>query len=87
MTTKDRFKKADALFNAYKYGEAIPMLQALAAEGYMPAQFNLGFCYENGAGVPQDDSKAIEWYGKAAEQGDGEAVKKLKHLNAVRKPK
>ena len=33
------------------------------------AQFNLGLMYANGRGVPQDDSQAVVWYKKAAEQG------------------
>jgi len=83
MTQNERFRKADTLFNAYKYGEAIPLLQSLANEGYMPALFHLGFCYENGEGVPQDYAKALEWYGKAAEQGDAEAVKKYNHIKTI----
>jgi len=79
-TQEARFKKADALFNAYKYDKAIPLLQALANEGYMPAQFHLGWCFENGEGVAQNDSAAAEWYGKAARQGDAEARKKLDKL-------
>jgi len=79
MNNEKRFKEADALFNVYKYDKAIPLLQALADEGYMPAQFLMGFCYENGTGVPQDDAKAAEWYGKAAEQGDAEAQYKLSY--------
>jgi len=80
MTQEKRFKEADALFNAYNYDKAIPMLHELAEEGYMEAQFHLGFCYENGAGVPQDDVKAAQWYGKAAQQNDAEAQKKLNYL-------
>ena len=40
-----------------------------AEQGLARAQCNLGFCYENGTGVPQDYAKAVEWYRKAAEQG------------------
>lgn len=29
--------------------------------------------YEKGIGVPQDDKQAVNWYRKAAEQGDGSA--------------
>jgi len=87
MGKSERFRKADILFNAYKYGEAIPILKSLAEEGYMPAQFHLGFCYENGAGLPQDNAKAIEWYGKAAQQGDDEALKKVNHLKTTLCPK
>ena len=30
---------------------------------------NLGFMYEQGRGVPQDDAEAAHWYATAAEQG------------------
>jgi TPR repeat protein len=41
--------------------------------GYASAQFNLGMCYANGEGVPKDMSTAVEWYRKAAAQGDAGA--------------
>jgi len=69
MNWKKRFKEADKLFNAYEYDKAIPMLQELADEGYMPAQFHLGWCYENGEGVQKNYIKAFEWYRKSAKQG------------------
>jgi TPR repeat protein len=34
------------------------------------AQNDLGFMYEKGRGVPQNDVKAVEWYSKAANQND-----------------
>ena len=37
-----------------------------AALGDADAQFNLGVCYENGAGVAQDFKTAAAWYAKAA---------------------
>ena len=37
------------------------------------AQFQLGLMYFNGQGVQQDDSKAVEWHTKAAEQGYADA--------------
>ena len=41
----------------------------LAIKGDAAAQANLGFMYDNGKGVTKDYAKALEWYGKAAEQG------------------
>ena len=35
---------------------------------------NLGVLYENGRGVPQDYAKAREWYEKAADKGDADAM-------------
>jgi hypothetical protein len=36
--------------------------------------------YANGRGVAQDNAKAVEWYQKAADQGDEDAKKRLKTL-------
>jgi hypothetical protein len=35
------------------------------------AQFNLGIMYMNGQGVAQDDTEAVRWFRKAADQSDG----------------
>ena len=40
------------------------------ADGNNPeAQFMLGFIYEKGEGVTQDDEEAVKWYKRAAGQG------------------
>jgi TPR repeat protein len=36
--------------------------------------------YENGRGVEKDDRQAIEWYRKAAAQGNNNAEEALKRL-------
>ena len=47
---------------------------ALAAEqGLAEAQLNLGVMYDNGEGVPEDDTAAARWYRLAAEQGHPQA--------------
>ena len=33
------------------------------------AQFNLGWCYQNGVGVVKDDKEAVRLYSLAAQQG------------------
>jgi len=40
-----------------------------AEHGHPQAQTDLGYLYEYGIGVSQDDQAAVYWYGKAAEQG------------------
>ncbi|KAF9102136.1 hypothetical protein BGX29_004910 [Mortierella sp. GBA35] len=40
-----------------------------AEQGYAAAQVNIGKLYENGQGVTQDYSAAMEWYLKAAKRG------------------
>ena len=44
-----------------------------AEKGNAEAQYNLGFCYEEGIGVTKDEKKAFEWYQRAAEQGHATA--------------
>ena len=51
----------------------IPKLQAMAEGGDASAQLSLGLAYQNGRGVQQDDSIAVEWYRKAAAAGNSEA--------------
>ncbi len=41
----------------------------LAEQGHVDSQYNLGFMYEKGDGVPQDIKTAIKWYTRAAKQG------------------
>ena len=39
-----------------------------AEEGAAEAQFNLGLLYRSGEGVSQDDTEAMIWFLKAAQQ-------------------
>ncbi|WP_299071456.1 tetratricopeptide repeat protein [uncultured Paraglaciecola sp.] len=49
-------------------------------KGYADAQNNLGYMYQNGKGVAQDDKQAVFWYRKAVEQGYKRAKEKLKQF-------
>jgi len=42
--------------------------KASAEQGDAEAQFNLGWCYDDGRGVAKDYSEAVKWYHKAAGQ-------------------
>jgi len=53
-----------------------------ANSGSGEAQFDVGTMYQNGRGVKADRDKAIEWYGKAAEQGNTSAVSRLGLMEA-----
>ena len=44
------------------------------ANGDPKAMTLIGVLYGGGLGVGQDDAKAVEWYSKAAERGDREAM-------------
>jgi TPR repeat protein len=46
---------------------AAKLYEAAAKQGHVEAQNWLGYCYQHGLGVAQDDAKAVEWYRKAAD--------------------
>jgi TPR repeat protein len=48
-------------------------LQGLAEHGKADAQFDLGFAYAKGQGVPRDDTLARHWFALAAAQGVAKA--------------
>lgn len=51
-----------------------------AEQGNAIAQYNLGVCYQYGNGVPKNQAEAINWYKKAAKQGDIKASQALERL-------
>ena len=66
----------DEAVAAYERGDhaaAVRALRPLAERGDARAQYNLGFMYKKGQGVPQDFAEAVRWYRKAAGQGIAEA--------------
>jgi len=60
--------------------KATELLQKGADEGDVICQKMLGDFYLKGTGVPQDKDKAIEFYRKAAAQGDNSSKESLKKL-------
>ena len=59
------------------FATALKEWKPLAEEGDAGAQYNLGFIYQNGEGVPQDYKKAVRWWRLAAEHGDAESQHNL----------
>ena len=55
------------------YKTAHDLWLPLAEQGSSKAQFFLGFMYDFGFGVEQEDSEAMKWYRLAAEQGNSRA--------------
>jgi TPR repeat protein len=47
----------------------LDVLKARAEQGDAQAQFNLGFAYHDGQGVPRDDAEAVKWIRLAAAKG------------------
>ncbi|MEE9139264.1 MAG: tetratricopeptide repeat protein [Alphaproteobacteria bacterium] len=64
---------ADGLraFDGGDYRAAYREWADLAAAGDADAQVALAGLYRSGLGVPQDGSRAADWYRRAAEQGHG----------------
>ncbi|KAG0264758.1 hypothetical protein DFQ27_001030 [Actinomortierella ambigua] len=60
--------------------DAIILYLEGAAKGYVAAEHNLGRMYEKGRGVQKDRTQAMEWYGKAAEQGHRNSLQRLAFL-------
>ena len=46
---------------------AAKLYAAAAKQGHIEAQNWLGYCYQHGLGVAQNDTTAVEWYQKAAD--------------------
>ncbi|MDR1454516.1 MAG: hypothetical protein LBJ01_02585 [Tannerella sp.] len=63
--------------------DSIRQLRTLAKQGNARAQNNLGFMYEIGQDVLQDDAEAVEWYCRAAEQGHARAQYNLANHYAL----
>jgi TPR repeat protein len=64
-------------YNAGDYDTALSICTKAAEQGYATAQTNLGWMFDSGQGVPQDDKQAIYWYTKAAERGHASAQHNL----------
>lgn len=57
-------------FNISNCPSDVTRIREAAEQGDVSAQFNLGFMYSEGRGVPRDYGQAAAWYRKAAEQGN-----------------
>jgi TPR repeat protein len=53
--------------------DKIAQLQREAREGDPDAQYELAYLYENGLGVPKDETRALDLYQQAADQGHSAA--------------
>lgn len=62
------------------YATAERALRKAALKGDLRAQNNLGYLYENGLGIAQDYTQALQWYSRAAEGGLADAQYNLATL-------
>ncbi len=71
------FEQGMAAANIGDYTTAMQEWRPLAANGHASAQYNIGFMYEEGRGVPLDPIESAKWYRKAAGQGHAAAQRSL----------
>ncbi len=67
------FASGIAAYQAGDFKTALSVWKPLAQRGNVRAQNFLGFMYDNGEGVLEDDLEAVKWYRMAAEQGHAKA--------------
>ena len=65
------------------YVKAVEWYTLAAEKGDAEAQYSLGYCFDNGHGVPRDFKTAAIWYRKASEQGHKQAAECLKKLGII----
>jgi len=63
------FRKGLDAYNRGDYATALLEWKPLAEQGLAEAQHHIGFLYDDGQGVPENDKTAVKWYTLAAEQG------------------
>lgn len=73
-----QIKLAGQLYQDKNFKDSVLWYRKVADLGSAVGQYNLGILYEKGLGVAKDDNQAHSWFQKAADQGDADAIKKLK---------
>ena len=63
------------------YTEALQWFMSGAQKGEKESQFFVGLYYEKGNGTVRNINQAINWYQKAANQGEDKAINNLKRIN------
>lgn len=74
------FKQGTIALNQGDYKTALSAFKPLAEEEHAAAQYNLARMYSAGAGVQKDQTEAMKWLRKAAENGHPEAKSTLARL-------
>lgn len=84
LITETNQEKAETLFqrgrDAYDDKDiltAVSCIKRAAEMGYNEAQLFLGWLYDCGEGIEQDNFEAVKWYRKAADQGNSTAMHNL----------
>ena len=69
-STRADWDDANKAFELGNFATAFREIKPLAEQGDAFAQYSLGIMYKEGTGVPQNDTEAVKWFRKAAEQSD-----------------
>ena len=77
QNAKKLYEEGKALYDAKDYAKAIVKLKVAAEKGHKKAQYRLGFCYDKGKGVKENDQLAFQLYSKSAAQGYAKAQYQL----------
>lgn len=64
----------------HEYTQAMSLFREAADQGDADAQYNVGWLYENGLGIPKDIGEARRWYRLSANQGFEGAKKALARI-------
>jgi TPR repeat protein len=63
------FEEGNAAFSRGDYPTALRLWRPLAEQGFAEAEYDLGYMYLKGHGVPPNYAEAMKWYRLAADQG------------------
>ena len=76
-TLEMQFKQALQAFEQGNYDIAFQIWMSLAQKGDPASQHNIGLMYGNGVGIKQDETQAIIWTKRAANQGYADSMMNL----------
>jgi TPR repeat protein len=73
----DVFQQGVSLYKAGDYAGALRYFRRAADAGNSWAELQIGYQYENGEGLPQNNSEAVKWYTRSAQHGNARGQKNL----------
>ncbi|MCB1737747.1 MAG: SEL1-like repeat protein, partial [Gammaproteobacteria bacterium] len=65
----DLYKRGVESMEAGNFADAYCLWKPLAQQGYVEAQYSLGWMYANGYGLAMDEAQALSWWKRAADRG------------------
>ena len=80
LLTRAQFKVGEQCYRNTSYRDAAKYFELAAQQGDHRAQARMGIMYARGRGVVANKYKSIEWFQKAAAQGNKIALKGLKEM-------